>query len=204
MTTLGNKKINVSFESSWLNLRKQEQLLYSITKDAFKEQLLKHNLCSHSMFFFYVSVQPINKENVKTTATNSPSRKDAKASNIRSGSEAKVKSKRIRTAFTLDQLRILERGFQNSHYLSVFERHGIAAALCLSETQVKIWFQNRRTKWKKEREGNGGEEQSYCAPPAFTQNAFLYAHSGHHANPVHYCAQPSYLNPTYHQTLLMF
>lgn len=153
------------------------------------------------MFFSYVSVQPLNEENDKT-ATTSPSRKDQKASTIGSGSEAKVKSKRIRTAFTLDQLRILERSFQNSHYLSVFERHGIAAALCLSETQVKIWFQNRRTKWKKEREGHGGEEQSYCAPPTFAQNAFLYAH---HANPVNYYAQPSYLNTTYqHQTLLMF
>lgn len=147
------------------------------------------------MSFSYVSVQPIKKENGKTTAMNSPSRKDAKAANIRAGSESKVKSKRIRTAFTLDQLRILERSFQNSHYLSVFERHGIAAALCLSETQVKIWFQNRRTKWKKERDGHGGEEQSYCAPPAFTQNAFLYAHAGHHAHPVHYYTQP---------TLLMF
>ncbi|KAA0704289.1 Homeobox protein pnx [Triplophysa tibetana] len=139
-------------------------------------------------------VQPTKKENVKRTTLNSPSRKDPKAANTRAGSEAKVKSKRIRTAFTLDQLRILERSFQNCHYLSVFERHGIAAALCLSETQVKIWFQNRRTKWKKERDGHG-EEQSYCAPPAFTQNAFLYAHAGHHANPVHYYAQP---------TLLMF
>ncbi|KAI7793564.1 posterior neuron-specific homeobox, partial [Triplophysa rosa] len=139
--------------------------------------------------------QETTRENDKTTTMNSPSRKDPKAANIRTGCEAKVKSKRIRTAFTLDQLRILERSFQNSHYLSVFERHGIAAALCLSETQVKIWFQNRRTKWKKERDGHGGEEQSYFAPPAFTQNAFLYAHAGHHANPVHYYAQP---------TLLMF
>ncbi|XP_015256854.1 PREDICTED: homeobox protein MSX-2-like [Cyprinodon variegatus] len=60
------------------------------------------------------------------------------------------KSRRIRTAFTLEQLQVLERSFQRSHYLSVLERHTIAAALRLSETQVKIWFQNRRTKWKKE------------------------------------------------------
>ncbi|KAG1971330.1 homeobox protein pnx [Pimephales promelas] len=117
----------------------------------------------------------------------------------------KGKSKRIRTAFTLDQLRILERSFQNSHYLSVFERHCIATALRLSETQVKIWFQNRRTKWKKEQEGQEGEEQNHCAPPAFAQNTFLYA--GHHANPVHYYPAPQtpYLNPSYHhQTLMMF
>ncbi|KAJ8286328.1 hypothetical protein GJAV_G00037220 [Gymnothorax javanicus] len=70
----------------------------------------------------------------------------------------KYKSRRIRTAFTLEQLRVLERSFRSSHYLSVLERYGIAAALRLSETQVKIWFQNRRTKWKKEQAGKAGAE----------------------------------------------
>lgn len=69
----------------------------------------------------------------------------------------------MRTAFTLDQLHVLERSFQSSHYLSVFERHVIAKALELSETQVKIWFQNRRTKWKKEQEGRELEELYHCA-----------------------------------------
>ncbi|XP_044030049.1 homeobox protein pnx-like [Siniperca chuatsi] len=65
----------------------------------------------------------------------------------------------MRTAFTLEQLQILERSFQRCHYLSVLERHTIASALRLSETQVKIWFQNRRTKWKKERlQGKEAEE----------------------------------------------
>uniref|UniRef100_W5KSW5 Posterior neuron-specific homeobox n=1 Tax=Astyanax mexicanus TaxID=7994 RepID=W5KSW5_ASTMX len=82
------------------------------------------------------------------------------------------KARRIRTAFTLEQLRVLERSFQSSHYLSVLERHVIASALRLSETQVKIWFQNRRTKWKKSREGQGSEEQSHFTiiPPAVIQN----------------------------------
>ncbi|XP_035247483.1 homeobox protein pnx [Anguilla anguilla] len=84
--------------------------------------------------------------------------------------KSKCKSRRIRTAFTLEQLRVLEHSFRSSHYLSVLERYGIAAALRLSETQVKIWFQNRRTKWKKEREGKADAEQfpsehSYPSPP---------------------------------------
>uniref|UniRef100_A0A7N6FBT9 Homeobox domain-containing protein n=1 Tax=Anabas testudineus TaxID=64144 RepID=A0A7N6FBT9_ANATE len=64
---------------------------------------------------------------------------------------SKAKSRRVRTAFTLEQLQVLEHSFQRCHYLSVLERHTIASSLRLSETQVKIWFQNRRTKWKKER-----------------------------------------------------
>uniref|UniRef100_H3D7U9 Posterior neuron-specific homeobox n=2 Tax=Tetraodon nigroviridis TaxID=99883 RepID=H3D7U9_TETNG len=67
----------------------------------------------------------------------------------------KSKGRRFRTAFTLEQLRVLERSFQRCRYLSVLERHSIASALRLSETQVKIWFQNRRTKWKKELQSQG-------------------------------------------------
>ncbi|XP_077099866.1 homeobox protein pnx [Siphateles boraxobius] len=146
---------------------------------------------------FRTQESSINKETVKTTSSQ----------DISSISGTKGKSKRIRTAFTLDQLRILERSFQNSHYLSVFERHCIATALHLSETQVKIWFQNRRTKWKKEQDGQEGEEQNRSAPPAFAQNSFLYALPGHHANHVHYYPAPQtpYLNPSYHhQSLMMF
>uniref|UniRef100_A0A672I8Z1 Posterior neuron-specific homeobox n=1 Tax=Salarias fasciatus TaxID=181472 RepID=A0A672I8Z1_SALFA len=72
---------------------------------------------------------------------------------------SKEKSRRVRTAFSPQQLQLLERSFRRSHYLSVLERHGIAAALRLSETQVKIWFQNRRTKWKKERQLRGREAE---------------------------------------------
>ncbi|XP_073685198.1 homeobox protein pnx [Garra rufa] len=133
--------------------------------------------------------------NARTTSSQDPA-----------DSGTKGKAKRIRTAFTLDQLRILERSFQNSHYLSVFERHCIATALHLSETQVKIWFQNRRTKWKKEQEGHGEEEQNHCANPAFTQNSFAYPLPGHYADPVHYYPQQTaYLNtPYHHHTLMMF
>ncbi|KAM3600570.1 uncharacterized protein V6R79_025252 [Siganus canaliculatus] len=67
------------------------------------------------------------------------------------GRRSRPKARRFRTAFTVPQLQILERSFLRCHYLSALERHRVASALRLSETQVKIWFQNRRTKWKKER-----------------------------------------------------
>nr|P53547.1 RecName: Full=Homeobox protein ceh-1 [Caenorhabditis elegans] len=61
--------------------------------------------------------------------------------------------RRARTAFTYEQLVALENKFKTSRYLSVVERLNLAIQLQLSETQVKIWFQNRRTKWKKHNPG---------------------------------------------------
>ncbi|XP_071524462.1 NK1 transcription factor-related protein 1-like [Panulirus ornatus] len=63
------------------------------------------------------------------------------------------KPRRARTAFTYEQLVALENKFKHTRYLSVCERLNLALALNLTETQVKIWFQNRRTKWKKQNPG---------------------------------------------------
>ncbi|XP_071793723.1 uncharacterized protein [Asterias amurensis] len=63
------------------------------------------------------------------------------------------KPRRARTAFTYEQLVALENKFKSTRYLSVCERLNLALSLSLTETQVKIWFQNRRTKWKKQHPG---------------------------------------------------
>ncbi|CAG7721774.1 unnamed protein product, partial [Allacma fusca] len=60
------------------------------------------------------------------------------------------KPRRRRTAFTHSQLAYLERKFRVQKYLSVADRSDVAEALKLSETQVKTWYQNRRTKWKRQ------------------------------------------------------
>lgn len=59
--------------------------------------------------------------------------------------------RRTRAAFTYAQIFQLERRFNAQQYLSGPERADLAATLKLTETQVKIWFQNRRYKTKRRR-----------------------------------------------------
>lgn len=98
------------------------------------------------------------------------------------------KPRRARTAFTYEQLVALENKFKTTRYLSVCERLNLALSLSLTETQVKIWFQNRRTKWKKQNPGmdvnsptvpppNVGASGSFPAFPGHhTHSGLLYSH----------------------------
>jgi len=65
------------------------------------------------------------------------------------------KPKRIRTAFTPAQLMRLEQEFKKNQYVVGAERKLLAKNLGLTETQVKVWFQNRRTKYKREKMESG-------------------------------------------------
>ncbi|XP_045609450.1 homeotic protein empty spiracles [Procambarus clarkii] len=68
------------------------------------------------------------------------------------------KPKRIRTAFSPSQLLKLEQAFEKNQYVVGAERKQLAQSLNLSETQVKVWFQNRRTKHKRVQQ----EEEQQC------------------------------------------
>ncbi|KAM9470962.1 empty spiracles homeobox 3 [Clarias gariepinus] len=60
--------------------------------------------------------------------------------------------RRMRTVFSAEQLQKLEEVFSKQRYMTGSEKVLLASALRLTETQVKVWFQNRRTKWRKSRE----------------------------------------------------
>ena len=61
--------------------------------------------------------------------------------------------RRKRTVYTKKQLFKLEKEFEESHFCSRERQAELAASLEVSELQVKVWFQNRRMRWRKQLSG---------------------------------------------------
>ncbi|XP_062539772.1 homeobox protein slou [Armigeres subalbatus] len=118
-------------------------------------------------------------------ASETDSKKDGASSRSGDGKSQGNSSKprRARTAFTYEQLVSLENKFKTTRYLSVCERLNLALSLSLTETQVKIWFQNRRTKWKKQNPGMDVNSPTVPPPnggsfgPGSYASSLLYPHA---------------------------
>ncbi|CAH3029131.1 unnamed protein product [Porites evermanni] len=62
-----------------------------------------------------------------------------------------IRPQRGRTVFSAKQLHELEKVFVNDQYISGQQRRRLSSQLGLTETQVRVWFQNRRIKWRKQK-----------------------------------------------------
>ncbi|EZA55576.1 Homeobox protein slou [Ooceraea biroi] len=135
----------------------------------------------------------VGRENTSGGTTTATANCKKRQSSSSSSTNAGGKPRRARTAFTYEQLVRLENKFKTTRYLSVCERLNLALELQLTETQVKIWFQNRRTKWKKQNPGldvNSPTVPSAPPHPSPYAPAFLFAAHPHQHPLPHSHAHP--------------
>ncbi|XP_030635062.1 homeobox protein HMX1-like [Chanos chanos] len=93
-------------------------------------------------------------------------------------SEKSVRKKKTRTVFSRSQVFQLESTFDFKRYLSSSERAGLAKALHLTETQVKIWFQNRRNKWKRQVAADMKPTSLSCTTQRVLRVPIIYSENG--------------------------
>ncbi|XP_036391994.1 homeobox protein Dlx4b-like [Megalops cyprinoides] len=106
----------------------------------------QHN--SHSSTFGHTRIEDTDHEK-PTVIENGEIRLNGKGKKIR----------KPRTIYSSLQLQALNQRFQQTQYLALPERADLAAKLGLTQTQVKIWFQNKRSKYKKiMKHGTSGPE----------------------------------------------
>ncbi|RWS30540.1 hypothetical protein B4U80_02039 [Leptotrombidium deliense] len=124
------------------------------------------------------------------TEVNSNKVKSDDNNNSNGGSNQTRRKKKTRTVFTRSQVFQLESTFDMKRYLSSSERAGLAASLHLTETQVKIWFQNRRNKWKRQiaaeleaaNLAHAAAQRIRAVPILYHPGAAHHHHSHHHSH----------------------
>ncbi|XP_074527215.1 homeobox protein Nkx-3.1 [Halichoeres trimaculatus] len=123
-------------DSSRFNIQSSSQ---KVERWKDESEMLSEQLCSQETAF---------RVQTESLDSSCPSSSDS------SSFSSSGKQKRSRAAFTHLQVLELEKKFNNQKYLSAPERAHLASTLRLTETQVKIWFQNRRYKTKRKQQNS--------------------------------------------------
>jgi hypothetical protein len=95
-----------------------------------------------------------------------------------------LQKKQSRPTFTGHQIFMLEKKFEQTKYLAGSDRAQLAKELNMSESQVKVWFQNRRTKWRKKESADNASirkhsSSSQPSPSASPDLSPIKTSSGH-------------------------
>ncbi|XP_052900619.1 daxx-like protein [Anopheles moucheti] len=103
--------------------------------------------------------RPTHKPNLSKLNISSDPYFHLQASSLVKRYRKQNRERKPRQAYSAMQLERLEDEFQRNIYLNVNKRFELAQCLGLTETQIKTWFQNRRTKFKKQQDSRNKREQ---------------------------------------------